>query len=106
MWSSSAGLFGDKKICDMVKEDRCVLCNGGEVQDIKHFIIECEEFEQYRCELLGRTRRIVGAEEWVNEYEECDGDTQLSLLYYEYPAGVPHLQCRGGFHACPVGEGG
>ena len=51
-----------------------MLCNGGEVKDIKkHFIIECEEFEQYRCELLGRTRRVVGAEEWVNEYEECDG---------------------------------
>lgn len=48
-----AELFGDKKICDMVKEDRCVLCNEGEVKDIKHFIIECEELEQYRCELLG-----------------------------------------------------
>ena len=27
--SSSTGLFGDKKRCGMVEEDRCVLCNEG-----------------------------------------------------------------------------
>ena len=30
----------------MVEEDRCVLCNGEGVEDIKHFVLEFEEFEQ------------------------------------------------------------
>ena len=46
--SGSAGLFEDKKRCGMVEEDRCVLCNGGKVEDVKHFVVG-----------------IVGAEEWV-----------------------------------------
>ena len=44
--SGSAGLFEDKKRCGMVEEDRCVLCNGGNVEDVKHFVLECEEFDQ------------------------------------------------------------
>jgi len=39
-----AGLFEDKKRCDTVEEDRCVLYSRGEVEDIKHFILECEKF--------------------------------------------------------------
>ena len=34
LWSSSAGLFASKKRCGMVKEDRCVQCDGGEVEDV------------------------------------------------------------------------
>ena len=37
--------FEDKKRCRMVEEDRCVLCNGGKVEDVKHFVLECEEFD-------------------------------------------------------------
>ena len=40
--SGYAGLFEDKKRCGMVEEDRCVLCNGGKVEDVKHFVLECE----------------------------------------------------------------
>ena len=63
--SGSAGLFEDKKRCRMVEEDRCVLCNGGKVEDV---VLECEEFD--RCRLLERIKGIVGAEEWVKGYEE------------------------------------
>ena len=56
------GLFEDKKRCGMVEEDRCVLCNGWKVEDVKHFVLECEEFDQDRCRLLERIKGIVGAE--------------------------------------------
>ena len=78
--SGSAGLFEDKKRCGMVEEDRCVLCNGLKVEDVKHFVLECEEFDQDRCRLLERIKGIVGAEEWVKGYEEGDDDSRVSLL--------------------------
>ena len=59
--SNSAELFADKKICGMVEEDDSVVYDGGEVEDV-HFILECEEFEWDRWELLDRVRRIVGSE--------------------------------------------
>ena len=58
----------------MVEEDDSVVCDGGEVEDV-HFILECEEFEWDRWELLDRVRRIVGSELWGKEYEEGDDDT-------------------------------
>ena len=47
-----------------------MLCNGGMVEDVKHFVLECKEFDQDRCRLLERIKGIVGAEEWVKGYEE------------------------------------
>ena len=32
--TGSAGLFEDKKRCRMCTEDRCVLCDSGEVEDM------------------------------------------------------------------------
>ena len=61
----------------MMQEDRCVLCNGG---NVKHFVSECEEFDQDRCRLLERIKRIVGTEKWVKEYEEGDDDSRVCLL--------------------------
>ena len=78
--SGSAGLFEDKTRCKMMQEDRCVLCNGGNVENVKHFVLECEEFDQDRCRLLERIKRIVGSEEWVKEYEEGDDDSRVCLL--------------------------
>ena len=40
-----------------------MLCNGGNVENV-HFVLECEEFDQDRCRLLERIKRIVGAEGW------------------------------------------
>jgi len=28
----------------MCADDRCVLCNSGETEDVKHFLVKCEEF--------------------------------------------------------------
>ena len=36
------GLFEDKTRCEMMQEDRCVLCNWGNVEIVKHFVLECE----------------------------------------------------------------
>ena len=52
-----------------------VLCKRGKVEDVKHFVLECEEFDQDRCWLLERIKGIVGAEEWVKGYEEGDDDS-------------------------------
>ena len=60
--SGSKGLFEDKKISGMLEEDRCVLCNVGKVEDVKHFVLECEEFDQDTCQLLERIKGIVGAD--------------------------------------------
>ena len=43
-------------------------------------VLECKEFDQDRCRLLERIKRIVGAEEWVKEYEEGDDDSRVCLL--------------------------
>ena len=59
-------------------EDRCVLCNGGKVENVKYFVLEGEEFDQDRCRLLERFKGIVGAEEWVKGYEG-DDDSQVNL---------------------------
>ena len=47
----------------MVEEERCVLCNGGKVEDVKHFVLECEKLNQERCQVLEKIKGIVGAEE-------------------------------------------
>ena len=52
-----------------------MLYNGGKVEDVEHFVLECEELEQDRCQLLERVKGIVGAEEWVNGYEKGDDDS-------------------------------
>ena len=43
-----------------------------------HFVLE---FEQDRCWLLERVKGIVGAEEWMNGFEEGDDDSRVSLYY-------------------------
>ena len=58
--------------CKMRSEARCVLCDEGVVEDIKHFSIGCVEFEGGRREMVEKIGGIVGAEEWngVEEMEE------------------------------------
>ena len=46
-----------------------------------YFVLECEEFEHDRCWLLERVKGIVGAEEWMNGFEEGDDDSRVSLYY-------------------------
>ena len=42
--TGSTGLFEDKNWCRMCDDERCVLCNSGEVEDVEHFLVRCEEF--------------------------------------------------------------
>ena len=59
----------------------CAICNGGKVEDVKHFVLECVKFEQDRCWFLDRVKGIVGEEEWMNGFEEGDDDSRVSLYY-------------------------
>ena len=50
--TGSAGLFEDKKRCRMCDDERCVLCNSCEVEDVEQFLVRCEEFRWERQALL------------------------------------------------------
>ena len=49
--------FLDKKWCKMCDDERCVLCNSGEVEDVEHFLMRCEEFRWERQDLLEKIGR-------------------------------------------------
>ena len=66
--TGSAGLFEDKKRCRMCDDERCVLCNSGEVEDVEHFLVRCEEFRWERRVLLEKIRQIEGTQGWIDEY--------------------------------------
>ena len=66
--SDSAGLFKYK--WDGGGGQVCAICNGGKVEDVKHFVLKCEEFEHDRCWLLERVKGILGEEEWMNGYKK------------------------------------
>lgn len=40
-----AGFLEEKKRCRIAKEERCVLCDQEEVEDVVHFLLGCEELE-------------------------------------------------------------
>ena len=48
--TGSAGLFEDKKRCRMCTDDRCVLCDSGEVEDFKHFLVGVRRGRGWRRE--------------------------------------------------------
>lgn len=54
---------------------------GPEMEDIKHFILHCEEFEHDRLwSYWVQSRGLQEQRCWVKEYEEGDDYTCLSLL--------------------------
>ena len=78
--TGSAGLFEDKKRCRMCTEDRCVLCDSGEVEDVKHFLVRCEEFRWERQRLVERIGRMEGTQEWLEEYWRAEEEGKMALL--------------------------
>jgi len=78
--TGSAGLLEDKKRCKMCTDDRCVLCNSGEVEDVKHFLVRCEEFSWERQRLLERIGQMEGSQEWLEEYWRAEEEGKLALL--------------------------
>ena len=78
--TGSAGLFEDKKRCRMCTDDRCVLCDSGEVEDVKHFLVRCEEFSWERQRLVERIGRMEGTQEWLEEYWRAEEEGKVALL--------------------------
>ena len=58
--TGSVGLFEDKKRCRMCDDERCVLCNSCEVEDVEHFLVRFEEFWWERQDLLQTIRQMEG----------------------------------------------
>ena len=71
--TESAGLFEEQKRCRMCDDERCVLCNSGEVEDVEHFLVRCEEFRWERQVLLEKIRQIEGTQGWIDEYGRVGG---------------------------------
>ena len=40
--TSSAGLLEDKKRCEMITDERCVMCASGKGEDVENFLVMCE----------------------------------------------------------------
>ena len=78
--TGSAGLLVDKKRCGMCEDMRCVLCDGGQVEDLGHFLVECEEFQMGRRAMISGVRDIRGAREWVDSFENGGKDEKILLL--------------------------
>ena len=66
----------------------CVLCDEGVVEDIKHFLIGCVEFEGGRREMVEKIGGIVGAEEWIEEWNGVEEDGRVLLLLGKKVEGV------------------
>ena len=49
----------------MTEDERCILCGSGEVEDVEHFLVRCNEFQGEREELLERVGEVEGADVWV-----------------------------------------
>ena len=77
--TGSAGLFEDKKRCRMTEDERCILCGSGEVEDVEHFLVRCNEFQGEREELLERVGEVEGADVWVEAFCRA-GDEQRTAM--------------------------
>ena len=55
--TGSAGFLEDKRRCGICV-DESVLCNSGEVEDVGHFVLGCEEFIQERRELVRKIENL------------------------------------------------
>ena len=80
MRSGTAGLFADKKRCGLCEEDRCVLCDREEVEDVLHFLVLCDEFEWERQKELKRIGDIEGSDMWLEEFTEEDHIGKMAML--------------------------
>ena len=54
--------------------------NGGQVEDLGHFLVECEEFQMGSRAMISGVRDIRGAREWVDSLENGGKDEKILLL--------------------------
>ena len=64
----------------MCDDERCALCNSCEVEDVEHFLVNCEEFRWERQALLEKIRQMEGTQEWIDEYGRVGGKGKMALL--------------------------
>ena len=55
-----------------------MLCASNEVEDVGHFVAECEESMWRRRQLVRKIGRMEGAERWVEEYERADKQVKVA----------------------------
>jgi len=76
----TAGLFADKKRCGLCEEDRCVLCDREEAEDVLHILVLCDEFQWERQKLLKGIGDIEGSDMWLKEFTEEDHVGKMAML--------------------------
>ena len=91
MRTGSAGLFADKKRCRLCEEDKCVLCDSEEVEDVLHFLVLCEEFQWERQELLSRIGDIAGSDAWMEEFAGAENDGKMALMLGRRVVGLDRM---------------
>ena len=90
MRSGTAGLFADKKRCGLCGEDRCVLCDRDEVEDVLCFLVLCDEFEWERQKLL-RIGDIEGSDMWLEKFTEVDIVGKMAMLLGRRVVGLDRM---------------
>ncbi len=78
--TSSVGLMVDKNRCRMYVDDRCVLCNSEEAEDVRHFLIRYKEFASERQRLLDKIDQVEGTEEWLEEYYRAEDEGKTAFV--------------------------
>ena len=96
----SSGLLEDKKICRVFRDEMCVLCDSGVVEDVAHFLVGYGEFERYRQVLLVDLCRIVGARERLDEYQRVKKEGNVALLLGRGLEGIYNKSDGGGGRIC------
>ena len=61
--TDSAGLLEDKKICKMIIDERCVMCENGEGEDVEQLLVTLGEFVRDSWIIVDEMSRIIGAGE-------------------------------------------
>ena len=58
----------------------CVMCESGARKDVEYLLVTCGEFERDQRVLADEVSRIVGTEEWLEEYGRVGKEGRVALL--------------------------
>ena len=78
----------NKKRCNMIIDERCIMCESGAREDMEHLLVTCGEFERDWWILVDEVSRIVGAGEWLEEYRRVFKEGKVALLLGKGVEGV------------------
>ena len=77
----------------MTEDERCILCGSGEVEDVEHFLVRCNEFQGEREELLERVGEVEGADVWVEAFCGAGDEQRTAMMLGKQVRGIG---CSGG----------